>query len=263
MSRATASGVPPSRAMRSTCASSSAGGLPPSLRTQPAIASAAPLRSTTPSKSTPLMRVCAVNGTKPGVVPAPQLVLADARTAWRARRSSGPPASRRRASDSCAASARSASATPGIGTNSDGLAVAERDRAGLVEQQDVDVAGGLDRAARQREDVAAHEAVHAGDADRAQQRADRRRDERDEQRDERRDRDRRRRRSRANGCSVTTTMTKMSVSAGEQDAQRDLVRRLAPLGALDERDHPIQERLPGLLRDLDDDAVARARACRR
>ena len=64
-----------------------------------------------------------------------------------------------------------------------GLAVAERDRAGLVEQQHVDVAGGLDRAAGQREHVAAHEPVHAGDADRAQQRADRRRDQRDEQRD--------------------------------------------------------------------------------
>ena len=43
--------------------------------------------------------------------------------------------------------------------------------------------------------------------------------------------------------------------AGEQDPQRDLVRRLAPLGALDEGDHAVQEGLAGLLRDLDDDAV--------
>ena len=50
---------------------------------------------------------------------------------------------------------------------------------------------------------------------------------------------------------------------GEQDVQRDLVRRLAPLGALDQRDHPVQERLAGLLRDLDHDPVATARACRR
>ena len=28
---------------------------------------------------------------------------------------------------------------------------------------------------------------------------------------------------------------------GEQDAERDLVRRLAPLGALDERDHAVEE----------------------
>ena len=64
------------------------------------------------------------------------------------------------------------------------LAIAERDRAGLVEQEHVDVARGLDRAPRHREDVALHEPVHAGDADRREQRADRRRDERDEERDE-------------------------------------------------------------------------------
>ena len=65
-----------------------------------------------------------------------------------------------------------------------GLAVAERDRAGLVEQEHVDVAGRLDRAARHREHVALHEPVHPGDADRREQRADRRRDQRDEQGDQ-------------------------------------------------------------------------------
>ena len=64
------------------------------------------------------------------------------------------------------------------------LPVAERDRAGLVEQEHVDVAGRLDRAARHREHVALHEPVHAGDADRREKRADRRRDQRDEQRDQ-------------------------------------------------------------------------------
>ena len=64
------------------------------------------------------------------------------------------------------------------------LPVAERDGAGLVEQQDVHVARCLDRAAGHREHVALHQPVHAGDADRREQRADRRRDERDEQRDE-------------------------------------------------------------------------------
>ena len=39
----------------------------------------------------------------------------------------------------------------------------------------------------------------------------------------------------------------------EQDVERDLVGRLAPLGALDERDHAVEERLPGLLGDFDDD----------
>ena len=64
------------------------------------------------------------------------------------------------------------------------LAVAERDRAGLVEQQHVDVARRLDGAARDRDDVRLDHAVHAGDADRGEQPADRRRDQADEQRDE-------------------------------------------------------------------------------
>ena len=62
------------------------------------------------------------------------------------------------------------------------LAVAERDGAGLVEQQRIDVARGLDRAARHGQHVEAHQAVHAGDADGREQRADRGRDQRHEQR---------------------------------------------------------------------------------
>ena len=42
---------------------------------------------------------------------------------------------------------------------------------------------------------------------------------------------------------------------GEQDPERDLVRRLAPAGALDQGDHPVEEALAGLLGDLDDDPV--------
>ena len=42
---------------------------------------------------------------------------------------------------------------------------------------------------------------------------------------------------------------------GEQDVERDLVRGLAPLGALDERDHAVEERLARLLRDLDHEPV--------
>ncbi len=44
--------------------------------------------------------------------------------------------------------------------------------------------------------------------------------------------------------------------AGEQDRQRDLVRRPLALGALDEGDHPIEERLARVGRDRDHDAVA-------
>ncbi len=50
---------------------------------------------------------------------------------------------------------------------------------------------------------------------------------------------------------------------GEQDRQRDLVRGLLPVGALDERDHPVEERLARLGRDLHDDLVAEHPWCRR
>jgi hypothetical protein len=68
------------------------------------------------------------------------------------------------------------------------LAVAEGDGAGLVEQQRVDVAGGLHGAAGQGQHVEAHQAVHAGDADGRQQRADGGRDQRHEQRHQHHDR---------------------------------------------------------------------------
>ena len=45
------------------------------------------------------------------------------------------------------------------------LAVAQRDGAGLVEQQRIDVAGRLDGAAGHRQYVEAHQPVHAGNAD--------------------------------------------------------------------------------------------------
>ena len=43
--------------------------------------------------------------------------------------------------------------------------------------------------------------------------------------------------------------------AGEEDVERDLVRGLAPLGALDQGDHLVEEALAGLLGDFDDDPV--------
>ena len=59
----------------------------------------------------------------------------------------------------------------------------------------------------------------------------------------------------ANGRSVDDDDEEDQRQAGEQDAERDLVRGLAPRGALDERDHAVEEALAGLLGDLDDDAV--------
>ena len=134
------------------------------------------------------------------------------------------------------------------------LAVAERDRAGLVEQQHVDVARRLDRAPGEREHVAAHEPVHAGDPDRREQGPDRRRDQGHEQRDQGRDRD-------LGGGEVRERAQgdddhqEDQGEPGEQDVERDLVRRLAALGALDQADHPVEEALSGLLGDLDHDPV--------
>ena len=146
-----------------------------------------------------------------------------------------------------------------------GLPVAEGQGAGLVEQQHVDVAGGLDRAPREGQHVAAHEPVHARDADRRQERADRRRDQCNQQSDQRGNRCVRVRElgERAQGHHRGEEHDR---EPGEQDVERDLVRRLAALGALDERDHALQEALARLLRDLDHDAVrqhARAASHRR
>ena len=134
------------------------------------------------------------------------------------------------------------------------LAVAERDRAGLVEQQHVAVARGLDRAAGEGEHVAADQAVHAGDPDRREQRPDRGRDQRDQQRDQRR--------LRELGVGEERERAQRDDHDDEdqgqrdqQDAERDLVRRLAPLRALDQRDHPVEERLARFLGDLDHDPV--------
>ena len=120
------------------------------------------------------------------------------------------------------------------------LAIAERDGAGLVEQQRVDVAGRLDGAARHGEHVEAHQPVHAGDADGGEQRADRGRNQRDEQRHQDHDRDRaagigdvaRDRRGREHEDDG---------QADQQNVERDLVRRLLPLGAFDQPDHAVEE----------------------
>ena len=93
-----------------------------------------------------------------------------------------------------------------------------------------------------------------GDPDRRQQRPDRGRDQRHQQRDQGRDggvgarelgeRPQRHHRDQEDDRE-----------AREQDVERDLVRRLAPLGALDQGDHAVEEALARLLGDLDHDPV--------
>ena len=64
-------------------------------------------------------------------------------------------------------------ADAGCGNEARSQTVAERDGAGLVQQQHVDVAGGLDRASGRGDDIRLDHAIHAGNADRRQQSADR------------------------------------------------------------------------------------------
>ena len=132
--------------------------------------------------------------------------------------------------------------------------VAEGDGAGLVEQQRVDVAGRLHRAAGHRQHVEAHQPIHAGNADRRQQRADRGRDQRDEQRHQHDHRDRAAgigREARDGGGGEHED----DGQPDQQDVERDFVRRLLPFGAFDQRDHAVQKRIARRRGDADDDAV--------
>ncbi len=159
----------------------------------------------------------------------------------------------------------------GGGNEQRGLPIAERDRAGLVEQQHVDVARGLDGAARGRDHVGLHHAAHAGHADRRQQRADGRRDQADEQRDERGDRDdvahldrldaEHRERQQGRGREQ-----QHHGQRDQQDRQRDLVGGAAALGAFDHRDHAVEEGFARVHGHADHDPVgeqARAAGHRR
>ena len=134
------------------------------------------------------------------------------------------------------------------------LAVAERDRARLVEQQGGAVAGGLDGTPGPREHVVLHEAVHAGDADRGEQGADGRRDQAHEQG---REHDHVLPGARVDGERLQGDHgdEKDDRQAGEQDVERDLVGGLLPRRPLDERDHAVEEARAGFLRDAHDDLV--------
>ena len=198
------------------------------------------------------MRVLAVNGTK--CAPTRAARAREARTApSRARRWTVPPGSRRQATRA-GRRRRARRARRPAREERRGLAVAERDRAGLVEQEHVHVAGGFDSPARHRQDVVLQHAVHPGDADRGKQCADGGRDQADEERDQHRHADvaARVERERPQGHRREE---KNDRQPGQQDVECDLVRRLLPLRSFDETDHPVEERLPGVGRDLDDDAV--------
>ena len=122
-------------------------------------------------------------------------------------------------------------------------AIAECDRARLVEQQRVDVACRLDRATGGRDHVEADQPVHARYANGGQEAADRRRNQADEQRDQHRRRE--------GGAGITRQRPQRDADdkedqrqAREQDRQRQLVRRLLPPRAFDQRNHPVDEGRP-------------------
>jgi hypothetical protein len=129
-----------------------------------------------------------------------------------------------------------------------GHAVAVGDGAGLVEQQRGHVAGGLDGSARHGQHVALHEAVHAGDADGREQPADGGGDQAHQQGDEDHDRllaagvD-------GEGLQGDRGQQEDDGETRQQDVEGDLVGGLLPLGPLDQGDHPVDERLAGLLGD--------------
>ena len=268
-SLATASGVPPDFAIASAMALISRAASAAHRRLQRAdgraghdrrrrieklrIESTAPLRTHELPTSMPLMRLCAVNGMKLRAqlrqVAAADAVLLlrqhDDRAAF--RRLVGERGELRRIRQLLLGHAAHRLE---LGR----LPVAERDGAGLVEQQRIDVARRLDRAAGHRQHVEAHQPVHAGDADGGQQRADGGRDQRDEQRDQDDDRHRAARigdvaRDGRGGEHEDDRQ------ADQQDIERDLVRRLLPLGALDQPDHAIEEGRAGRGRDAHTDPI--------
>ena len=175
--------MPPVREMRSVMSISSAGTVPPCSWTNSTTDSVAPLRMRRPSISTPLMRVCAVKGMNCASCSAtsrprmPYFSLASTTM----ERPSGVSSARL---ESCAASASSPSRDAAHGNELHRLAIAQRDGAGLVEQQRVDVARGFHGLAAHGQHVVLHHAVHAGDADGREQAADGGRNQADQQRDQ-------------------------------------------------------------------------------
>ena len=120
--------------------------------------------------------------------------------------------------------------------------------------------GRFDGAARHGDHIGLNHAIHAGDADGRQQAADRRRNQADQQRDQDGHRDRR---TLAGGCDAVlrerqqrdTGEQENDRHRGQQNVERDFVRRLLPLGPFDQRDHAIQKRFAGVGGDAHDQPV--------
>ena len=150
----------------------------------------------------------------------------------------------------------------GRGDEVAGLAVTERDRAGFVEQEDVDVARGLDSTAGGGEDIALEQPVHPSDADRTEQATDGGGNQADEKRDQRGDREGDIR-IRAERLQCDDDEEEDDRECGEENRERDFVRSFLPRCTFHHCDHAVDERVAGFGRDANDHAVAEdARAAR-
>ena len=140
------------------------------------------------------------------------------------------------------------------------LPVTQGDGSGLIQQQNIDVAGGLDGTAGGRDHVRLHHAAHTRDADGRQEPADRGRNQTYQQGHERRNGD---------GCSELCGLHTVEGEGEEghdddqeyqgerhqQDGQRDLVRCLLAFRSLDHGDHAIEEGVAGIDGDPHDDPI--------
>ena len=145
------------------------------------------------------------------------------------------------------------------------MAVTQGDGAGLVEHEDVDVAGGLDGAAGHGQHVGLVQTAHTGDANGGQKGADGSGSQTHEQRHERghgRGVDHVVKTDREVGVTIQgqRDQDKDDREGHQEDLQSDLVRGLLARGTLDHRDHLVQEALAGLTGDLDDDPVGQHRS---
>ena len=134
-------------------------------------------------------------------------------------------------------------------------AIAERDRAGLIEKQHVHVARCLNRAPAHGENIALQNAIHSGNANGAKKSADRRRNQTNEQRNQNRNRK----------CSAGINSERLQCDADEQKNERqrreqnrqsNFVRRFLSLRTFDERDHAIEKSVAFVHRDANNDAIA-------
>ena len=149
---------------------------------------------------------------------------------------------------------------PAHGDKCHRLPVAQRNGAGLVEQEDIDIARCFDGAPRDGDHIALNHAIHAGNANRRKQPANSRGNQADEQGNQDGD---------GNGRPLPSGFDavkrigqqrdaddqKDDGERGQQNVERNLVRRLLALGPFHQADHAIQKAFAGVGRHAHDQPV--------